>query len=167
MHEPQRPTAMAARPDAPGAARGSLLTGVLLGLFAVIAWGAYSVAARHGLDVTLREGNAHALPFDDASFDSVVCCLGLCTIPDPARALAEMHRVLLPGGRLLLLDHVRSTWPPVYAGQWLVEQVTGRTAGEYFTRRQLPLVTAAGFEVVETERLKAGSIERVHARKAG
>jgi hypothetical protein len=53
----------------------------------------------------------------------------------------------------------------VYAAQWLLEQVTGRTAGEYFTRRQLPLVAAAGFDVVESERLKAGTIERVHAVK--
>jgi ubiquinone/menaquinone biosynthesis C-methylase UbiE len=128
-----------------------------------------AIARRHSaslrLDVDLREGDAQRLPFDDASFDTVVCCLGLCTIPDPRRALAEMHRALVPGGRLLLLDHVRSTWPPVYAGQWLLEQVTGRTAGEYFTRRQLPLVTEAGFELVESERLKAGSIERVHATK--
>jgi ubiquinone/menaquinone biosynthesis C-methylase UbiE len=128
-----------------------------------------AIARRHaaslGLDVDLREGDAQRLPVDDASFDTVVCCLGLCTIPDPGRALAEMHRALVPGGRLLLLDHVGSTWPPVYAAQWLLEQVTGRTAGEYFTRRQLPLVTEAGFEVVETERLKAGSIERVHATK--
>lgn len=124
-------------------------------------------AAELGRDVDLLEGDAHDLPLDDASVDTAVCCLGLCTIPDPARALAEMHRVLVPGGRLLLLDHVRSTWPPVYAGQWLVEQITGRTAGEYFTRRQLPLVEAAGFEVVEAERLKAGSIERVHAVRPG
>jgi ubiquinone/menaquinone biosynthesis C-methylase UbiE len=126
---------------------------------------ARSHAAELGLDVDLIEGDAHDLAFDDASFDTVVCCLALCTIPDPARALAQMHRVLVPGGRLLLLDHVRSTWPPVYAAQWLTEQVTGRTAGEYFTRRQLPLVEATGFEIVETERLKAGTIERVHATR--
>ena len=126
---------------------------------------ARSRAERHGVAADLHEGDAHDLPYDDASFDTVVCCLGLCTIPNPGRALAEMQRVLVPGGRLLLLDHVRSTWPPVYAAQWLLEQVTGRTAGEYFTRRQLPLVTAAGFEVVESERLKAGTIERVHAVK--
>ncbi|HEU5036142.1 MAG TPA: methyltransferase domain-containing protein [Nocardioides sp.] len=124
-------------------------------------------AAAIGREVDLREGDAHDLPLEDASVDTVVCCLSLCAIPDPARALAEMRRVLVPGGRLLLLDHVRSTWPPVYAAQWLLEQITRRTAGEYFTRRQLPLVQAAGFEIVEAERVKAGSIERVHAVKPG
>ena len=80
-------------------------------------------------------------------------------------AVGEMKRALVPGGRLLLLDHVGSTWPPVYAAQWLAEQVSRRTAGEYLTRRQLPLVQAAGFEIHEVVRLKAGTVERVHARK--
>jgi ubiquinone/menaquinone biosynthesis C-methylase UbiE len=76
-----------------------------------------------------------------------------------------MKRVLVPGGRLLLLDHIASTWPPVYAAQWLLEQITIRTAGEHFTRRQLHLVQATGFRIVETERLKAGTVERIHAIK--
>jgi ubiquinone/menaquinone biosynthesis C-methylase UbiE len=122
-------------------------------------------AARLGRDADLREGDAEHLPFDGASFDTVVCALSLCTIPSPAAALSEMLRVLVPGGRLLLLDHIGSTWPPVYAAQWLLERVTIRAAGEHFTRRQLPLVKAAGFKIVETERLKAGTVERIHAVK--
>jgi ubiquinone/menaquinone biosynthesis C-methylase UbiE len=122
-------------------------------------------AADLGVAVDLRVGDAERLQFDDATFDTVVCALSLCTIPDPAAAIGEMARVLAPGGRLLLLDHVVSTWPPVRAGQWLLERLTIRAAGEHFTRRQLPLVRAAGFEVVEVERLKAGTVERVHARK--
>jgi ubiquinone/menaquinone biosynthesis C-methylase UbiE len=122
-------------------------------------------AAGLGRDVTLREGDAEHLPFDDASFDTVTCALSLCTIPSPAAAVSEMRRVLAPGGRLLLLDHIGSTWPPLYAAQWLAERVTVRTAGEHFTRRQLSLVTAAGFQIMETERLKAGTVERIHAVK--
>jgi ubiquinone/menaquinone biosynthesis C-methylase UbiE len=120
-----------------------------------------------GREADLREGDAEQLPFDDASFDTVVCALGLCTIPTQVAALGEMRRVLRPGGRLLLLDHIGSTWPPVYAAQWLLERFTIRTAGEHFTRRQLPLVHAAGFQVVETERLRAGTVERIHAVKPG
>jgi ubiquinone/menaquinone biosynthesis C-methylase UbiE len=120
-----------------------------------------------GRDVDLREGDAEQLAFDDASFDTVVCALALCTIPHPVAALDEMRRVLRPGGHLLLLDHIGSNWPPVYAAQWLLERITIANAGEHFTRRQLPLVTAAGFQVVETERLRAGTVERIHAVKPG
>jgi ubiquinone/menaquinone biosynthesis C-methylase UbiE len=122
-------------------------------------------AAGLGRDVDFQEGDAERLPFDDGSFDTVVCALSLCTIPNPATAIGEMKRVLVPGGRLLLLDHIGSTWLPVYAAQWLLERVTIAAAGEHFTRRQLPLVQAAGFQVVETERLKAGTVERIHAVK--
>jgi ubiquinone/menaquinone biosynthesis C-methylase UbiE len=122
-------------------------------------------AAGLGREADLREGDAERLPVGDAAFDTVVCALSLCTIPDPAAAIGEMKRVLVPGGRLLLLDHIGSTWPPVYAAQWLLERITIRAAGEHFTRRQLPLVQAAGFRIVETERLKAGTVERIHAVK--
>jgi ubiquinone/menaquinone biosynthesis C-methylase UbiE len=122
-------------------------------------------AADLGREVDIQEGDAEHLPFGDGSFDTVVCALALCTIPDPAAAIGEMNRVLVPGGRLLLLDHIGSTWPPIRAAQWLLERLTIRAAGEHFTRRQLPLVTAAGFDIVETERLKAGTVERILARK--
>ncbi len=122
-------------------------------------------AADLGRDVDLREGDAEHLPFGDGAFDTVVCALGLCTIPDPGRAIAEMRRVLVPGGRLVLLDHVGSTWPPVHALLWLIEQVTVRRAGEHYTRRQQPLVRAAGFEILEAERSKAGVVERLVAQK--
>ena len=122
-------------------------------------------AADLGRTIELLEGDAAHLPVDDESFDTVVCALSLCTIPDPARAIVEMRRALVPGGSLLLLDHVGSTWPPLYAVQWLAERLTIRLAGEHFTRRQLPLVEAAGFQITESERLKAGTVERIHAVK--
>ncbi len=129
-----------------------------------------SIAERHvrelGVDVVLQEGDAQALPLADASFDTVVCTFVLCGVPDNRAAVAEMHRVLRPGGRLLLLDHVGSTWWPLWVGQRLVELVSVRTACEHQTRRQLPLVAGLGFELVESQRLKAGTVERVYARKA-
>lgn len=122
-------------------------------------------ASELGRGADLQVGDAEQIPFAGESFDTVVCALALCSIPRPEKAIAEMQRVLVPGGRLLLLDHIGSSWPPIYALQWLVERITIRTAGEHFTRRQLPLIEAAGFQVVETERLKAGTVERVHAVK--
>jgi ubiquinone/menaquinone biosynthesis C-methylase UbiE len=124
-------------------------------------------AAERGLPVDLREGDAEALPVEDASYDTVVCSLSLCTIPDAAAAVSEMKRALVPGGRLLLLDHVGSTFRPIYALQRLVERISIRVAGEHYTRRPLLLVQASGFEIVETDRLKAGMIERVLAVKPG
>ena len=124
-------------------------------------------AEKRGLPVDLREGDAESLPVDDAAYDSVVCSLSMCSIPDQAAAIAEMKRALVPAGRLLLLDHVGSTWPPIYAAQWLAERISIRMAGEYYTRRPLPIVEAAGFEIVESERRKAGVMERVHAVKPG
>lgn len=123
-------------------------------------------AAELGVVGELREGDAERLPYDDAAFDTVTCVLALCSIPRPEAALAEMRRVLRPGGRLLLLDHVGSTWPPVRAVQWLAEAVTVPGAGEHFTRRQLPRVRELGFEIVETDRYGLGTVERVHAVRA-
>jgi ubiquinone/menaquinone biosynthesis C-methylase UbiE len=122
-------------------------------------------AATLGIEAKLLEGDAEQLPFAEDSFDTVVCALSLCTIPSPATAIGEMARVLRPGGKLLLLDHIGSSWPPIYAAQWLLERITIRAAGEHFTRRQLRLVKAAGLRIVEAERLKAGSVERIHAVK--
>ena len=120
-------------------------------------------AAELGVEVDLRVGDAEQLTFDDGSFDTVVCVLGLCAIPDSLAAIREMRRVLVPGGKLLLLDHVRSTWPPIFALQWLLERITIRTAGEHFTRRSLPVVETEGFEVIESVRSKAGAVELVSA----
>ncbi len=120
-----------------------------------------------GLDADLREADAQALPFDDGSFDTVVCTLSLCAIPDDATAITEMARVLRPGGRLLLLDHIGSSWWPIWAAQRLFEVVTARTAGEYLTRRPARMLAGAGLRIAESERLKLGIVERVHAYKPG
>lgn len=118
-----------------------------------------------GIPLAVSTGDAEALPYAAESFDTVVCALALCSIPEPQAALHEMRRVLAPGGRLLLIDHVSSTATGLRVAQRAVEKVTVRLAGEYFTRRQLPLVESLGFEIVESERLKAGIVERVHAIK--
>jgi ubiquinone/menaquinone biosynthesis C-methylase UbiE len=120
-------------------------------------------AAALGRDVDLREADAQRLPLPDRSFDTVVCTLSLCAVTDHRAAIAEMFRVLRPDGRLLLLDHVASTSWPLRAGQRVLEALTVRLAGEHLTRRPLPLLAAAGLVVEETERLRAGTVERVAA----
>ena len=118
-----------------------------------------------GLDVHLCEGDAQALPFAAASFDTVLCTLSLCNVPDPATAIAEMARVMRPGGRMLLLDHVVSRWRPVRALQRLAEAVTVPAAEEHLTRRPAAMLPAAGLRIVESHRRKLGIAERVHARR--
>ncbi|WP_134670408.1 MULTISPECIES: class I SAM-dependent methyltransferase [unclassified Amycolatopsis] len=124
-------------------------------------------AAETGREATLTEADAQSLPFPDSTFDTVVCTLGLCGVTDERGAIAEMHRVLRPGGRLLLLDHVGSHRRFVLAGQRLLEKLTVSRLGDYLTRRPLPLLAAAGFAVERAERSKAGIVERVAARKTG
>lgn len=65
-------------------------------------------AARLGRPVVLLAEGAEDLPFPDASFDVTVATLVFCTIADPDRALAELRRVLRPGGQLRFLEHVRA-----------------------------------------------------------
>jgi len=124
-------------------------------------------AGELGLDADLREGDAQELAFPDESFDTVVCTLSLCNIPGDCRAVAEMKRVLRPGGRLLLLDHVRAASRLVRAVQRVLEVVTVRLEGEHLLRRPLEHVQAEGFEVEQRERYKAGIVERLSARRPG
>jgi hypothetical protein len=107
-------------------------------------------------DGPARRAWPEAPPRTVADLDRTVCgtLVGSLAELPPAVSLAP-----------LLLDHIGSTWPPVYAAQWLLERITIRAAGEHFTRRQLPLVQAAGFQVIETGRLKAGTVKRIHAVK--
>lgn len=59
-------------------------------------------------NVELRQGPAESLPFPDASFDAVVSTLVLCTVRDLPRSLAEIRRVLRPGGKLFFVEHIRA-----------------------------------------------------------
>jgi ubiquinone/menaquinone biosynthesis C-methylase UbiE len=120
-----------------------------------------------GADADLREGDAQQLPFPDASFDTVVCTLSLCNIPDDRRAIAEMKRVLRPGGKLLLLDHVRASSKVWLAVQRVLEPLPRRFSCEHLLRRPLEHVLAEGFGVEQRERSKAGIVERLSARKPG
>lgn len=118
-----------------------------------------------GREVDFQQGDAQTLPFTDAAFDTVVCTLALSSIPDDRKAIAEMKRVLRPGGRLLLLDHVPSSSRLLRDIQWLLEQVTLRLEGVHMLRRPLEHVLALGFKIEQAERVRAGIVERVSARK--
>jgi ubiquinone/menaquinone biosynthesis C-methylase UbiE len=118
------------------------------------------------LEVELQEGDAHHLTFDDESFDTAVCTFSLCNIPDPRQALVEMQRVLRPGGRLVLVDHIGSSVRPIYWLQKAIEVVSVRIDGDRMTRRPADLVEEIGFEIVGRERFRWGIVERLVAVKA-
>ena len=73
--------------------------------------------ARLGRDAEILDAAADRLPVPDASFDTAVVTFALCSVPDEQAALSEITRVLVPGGRLLFLEHVRSADPRVAAKQ--------------------------------------------------
>ena len=126
---------------------------------------ARSRAREERLEADLHVGNAQDLQFPNASFDSVVATLALCTIPDNRRAVAEAARVLRPGGRLLLLEHVRSPLLPVRVAQALLNPFSVLLEHDHLLRDPLRHVEGAGLVVEELERSKLGVVERLAAVK--
>jgi ubiquinone/menaquinone biosynthesis C-methylase UbiE len=118
-----------------------------------------------GREIDMRVGNAEAMDFPDESFDTVVCTYGLCTIPDDAAAVREAKRVLRPGGRFLLAEHVRSPNPIVRTIQRLINPLANRFGGDHLLREPLDHLAQQGFEVERVKRSKAGLVELVSATR--
>ncbi len=107
---------------------------------------------------------AEALPFRDGAFDTVVSGLVLCSVADPARALAEARRVLRPGGALRLLEHVRASGV-MGRVQDVVQPVwTAISGGCHPNRETERAVAAAGFLVETDTRRARGTMRRFQAR---
>ena len=105
-------------------------------------------AAAAGHDAEVVAAPAERLPFADASFDTVVTTLTLCTVADLGAALREVRRVLVPGGRLLFLEHVRSGDPRLARRQDLLRPVWKRVGhGCECNRETLAAIAAAPLEV--------------------
>ncbi|MDQ4503608.1 class I SAM-dependent methyltransferase [Sinomonas sp. ASV322] len=101
--------------------------------------------ARGGLD-------GQRLDLDDDSVDAVLSTFTLCTIPDPSRALAEVRRVLKPGGTFHFLEHGISPEASVARWQGILEPLNARLAGNCHLTRQIDrLVTDAGFRMDELD----------------
>lgn len=121
-------------------------------------------AAELGIDADLRLGDAQSLDFPDRSFDTVICTVALCTIPDDAAAVSEVRRVLRPGGRFVLMEHVRSPVLPVRLVERLLDPLAVRTQCDHLLREPLEHLVREGFVVEVVERSRLGLVERVAAR---
>lgn len=104
------------------------------------------------LSVKVENGTAEALPFEDDTFDCVVCTFTLCSVRSPAASLAEARRVLKPGGRFLYCEHGLAPDPDVVKWQRRVEPVWKRIAGGcHLTRPVTQTVGEAGFKVTASD----------------
>lgn len=103
-------------------------------------------ARSSGRAVDLHQAAAEDLPFEDASFDSVLVTLTLCSVDDPARALAEIWRVLRPGGELRFWEHVRPSGRVPGLALDLAAPLWARTLGGcHPNRRTAQSIEASGF----------------------
>lgn len=108
-------------------------------------------AARLGVDVDLRLGDAQALDLPDDEFDQAVGTFVFCSVPDPVLGLSEVRRVLKDGGRLLLLEHVRAANRLLGRAMDVANPLSVRVTGANINRRTVDNVERAGFELERVE----------------
>jgi ubiquinone/menaquinone biosynthesis C-methylase UbiE len=120
---------------------------------------AEQAAATAPVPVTVHAGVAAELDQPDASFDAVVACAVLCSVPDQPEALGELRRVLKPGAELRFLEHVRASTPArarvqaLADGSRLWPSVSG---GCHCARDTAAAIEAAGFRIDRLERFNLG-----------
>lgn len=116
-------------------------------------------AARRGIDLEIREEGAESTGLGSASVDAVICTLVLCTVEDQAAALAEVRRILRPGGRFVFIEHVGSGPGPVRALQRLLRRLWRYAFdGCCLDRDTAAAIATAGFDDVRIEHFRLGGL---------
>ncbi|OBG36753.1 methyltransferase [Mycobacterium alsense] len=104
------------------------------------------LADRHGVAVDIVDATGESIPFPDNSFDSVHIGLVLCSVGDVAATLREIRRVLVPRGRLVVLEHVRGTGATGRLQDLVARPWSWLAAGCHPNRRTVDAIAAAGFD---------------------
>jgi ubiquinone/menaquinone biosynthesis C-methylase UbiE len=116
---------------------------------------AQAAADRAPVPVKVVEGTADILPVPDASLDAAVASLVLCSVPDQAAALAELYRVVRPGGELRVFEHLRADTPALARAQRAADLIWPLLFGGCHTGRDtLTAIIAAGFQLTSTQRFR-------------
>jgi ubiquinone/menaquinone biosynthesis C-methylase UbiE len=115
---------------------------------------AQQAAAEAKIAISVIDGDADHLPGADGSFDAAVVSLVLCTVPEPQSAIAELFRVIRPGGELRFFEHVISDSPTVVRLQKLADATLWPhvAGGCHLTRDTKANIEAAGFVIEECRR---------------
>jgi ubiquinone/menaquinone biosynthesis C-methylase UbiE len=127
-----------------------------------ISIGMLEIAAAKRRENHLIQADAQSLPFGEDEFDAAFATLVFCSIPDPMRAFAEIKRVLKPGGKLILLEHVRPSGilGPVFDA---INVVSRAVADDHFNRETSKLAADAGLRIVEARKKLASIVNLIVA----
>lgn len=120
-------------------------------------------AVRLGRKVDFEVADAQSLPFGDGAFDAVVTTFVFCSVPDPVKGLREARRVLKPGGRILMVEHVISERPVLRPLMNWLDPLTHHLWGAHINRDTVANVQRAGFVNVRSSDLALDIVKRIDA----
>lgn len=112
-------------------------------------------------EITSKEMDVQKMNFPDNTFDFVVATCVYCSVPDPVRGLKEMARVCKPGGKILLLEHMRSDNEVIGKMMDLVNPITVNMWGANINRKTLENIKLAGLEIEEKEDLFSSIVRKL------